>query len=59
MEHKFSDLIHVGEMRAGDSFGEIALTKQMPRTATILCKEETHFATLTRESFNKLLSEYY
>ena len=27
IETKFSDFIQVGEMKAGDSFGEIALTK--------------------------------
>jgi CRP-like cAMP-binding protein len=31
----------------------------MPRTATIVAAEETNFATISREQFNKLLSTYY
>ncbi|KAM3128137.1 hypothetical protein pb186bvf_019783, partial [Paramecium bursaria] len=63
-EQEFIETVHpgfikVGMMKSGDSFGEIALTKQMPRTATIVASEETHFATVTREQFNKLLSAYY
>lgn len=29
------------------------------RTATIVCKEETHFVTLSREVFNRLLGNIY
>lgn len=59
LECQFPSLNKVGQMKAGDSFGEIALTKQVPRTATIVAAEDTHFATVTREQFNKLLSSYY
>lgn len=49
LESRFPFLQKVGTMSNGDSFGEIALTKQMPRTATIVASEDTHFATVTRE----------
>ncbi|CAK74478.1 unnamed protein product (macronuclear) [Paramecium tetraurelia] len=59
IECQFPTLQKVGQMKAGDSFGEIALTKQVPRTATIVAAEDTNFATVSREQFNKLLSSYY
>lgn len=42
-------------MTSGASFGEIALHNSMPRTATIVCSEECHFAILTRETFKRML----
>ncbi|CAD8098682.1 unnamed protein product [Paramecium sonneborni] len=59
LECQYPTLQKVGLMKAGDSFGEIALTKQVPRTATIVATEDTNFATVSREQFNKLLSSYY
>ncbi|CAD8056497.1 unnamed protein product [Paramecium primaurelia] len=59
LETQFPTLQKVGEINSGESFGEIALTKQVPRTATIVAAEDTHFATVTRDQFNKLLSAYY
>jgi CRP-like cAMP-binding protein len=48
-------MMQVGVLNAGKSFGELALTKGAPRAATIVCKEETHFVTLSRDKFNKFL----
>ncbi|CAD8065777.1 unnamed protein product [Paramecium primaurelia] len=59
LDTQFPTLTKVGIINSGESFGEIALTKQVPRTATIVAAEDTHFATVTRDQFNKLLSVFY
>ncbi|CAD8146973.1 unnamed protein product [Paramecium octaurelia] len=56
---KYPNMMKVGQIAQGGSFGEIALTNFIPRQATIVCKEESQFITLSREAFNKFLSEYY
>ncbi len=52
-------LKEVKVLRAGESFGELALLrgKNTPRAATIICKEQTHFAYLEREDFLLILSK--
>eukprot|EP00899_Mesostigma_viride_P009344 jgi/Mesvir1/18410/Mv14283-RA.3 len=46
-------ITHLGP---GDQFGEVALMKSIPRTATITCMDEDcHFATLDRKSYNNTL----
>jgi CRP-like cAMP-binding protein len=42
----------VAELGAGLQFGELALASSRPRTATILCLEDTHFGVLTKKNFN-------
>ncbi|CAD8191302.1 unnamed protein product [Paramecium pentaurelia] len=59
LTQKYPNLMKVGQIAAGGSFGEIALTNFIPRQATIVCKENSQFITLSREAFNKFLSEYY
>ncbi|CAK89483.1 unnamed protein product (macronuclear) [Paramecium tetraurelia] len=59
LTQKYPTLMKVGQIAAGGSFGEIALTNFIPRQATIVCKENSQFITLSREAFNKFLSEYY
>lgn len=39
----------------GKSFGEIALMSNKPRGASILCKEDTHFAVMNRDDFRDTL----
>ena len=39
----------------GASFGELALLEDKPRAATIICLENTKFATLEKEQFNKIM----
>lgn len=39
----------------GKSFGEMALMNNKPRGATILCKQDTHFAVMDREDFRGTL----
>ena len=41
----------------GDSFGELALIKNQPRAATILCREDTHFAVLERDDFTRIIGK--
>src|SRR6516225_2313261 len=38
-------------MGAGESFGEIALLRQVPRTATVIAMNRLEAKTLTREEF--------
>ena len=42
-------------MRAGSSFGELALINNQPRAASILCREPTHFAVLERDEYKRIL----
>jgi CRP-like cAMP-binding protein len=39
--------IEVVNLRAGKSFGELALIKNKPRAATVKCIEDCHFATMS------------
>lgn len=48
---------HLTTMRDGDTFGEIALLKGTPRTATVRAKTECLFLTMQREPFFALLDE--
>lgn len=41
----------------GKSFGELALIQHKPRAATIICKEDTHFATLDRAGYDRVLKK--
>jgi CRP-like cAMP-binding protein len=45
----------VGGLGIGQSFGELALTKDMPRAARIVCAEACHFATLHKQDFKRIL----
>jgi len=38
-------------LREGEGFGEIALKRNIPRTASILCKTECEFLTLSKEQY--------
>jgi CRP-like cAMP-binding protein len=45
----------VGVLGRGQSFGELALTKDMPRAARIVCISGCHFATLHSQDFKRIL----
>lgn len=51
------DFREVMEYSAGESFGELALVMNQPRAATILCKEDTHFAVLERVDFSRIIGK--
>jgi CRP-like cAMP-binding protein len=45
----------VAVLEQGKSFGELALTRNMPRAARIVCREETSFAVLQQKDFKMIL----
>eukprot|EP01137_Pigoraptor_chileana_P034344 Opistho-2@26754 len=47
----------VDELHKGDSFGELALLKNITRQATILCKEATEFLSMDKEDFQGILRQ--
>ncbi|XP_020613508.1 cyclic nucleotide-binding domain-containing protein 2-like [Orbicella faveolata] len=47
----------VGEMFAGDSFGELALLHDIKRAATIICKGTAEFLTVDKPDFNMVLKK--
>ena len=54
-EHEITD-VEVKLLTAGDSFGELALLENKPRAATVICKENCHFATIEKQYFDQILS---
>lgn len=47
----------VSTLSEGDHFGELALTYHKPRAATIVCKEESDFATLSRFDYMQVIGK--
>ena len=45
-------------IKTGDSFGQLALMENKPRSASIICKEDCHFAILDKENFDGILSNH-
>ena len=45
-------------MIPGQAFGELALINSLPRAATIIAHSEANFATLNREEFHLIISEF-
>jgi CRP-like cAMP-binding protein len=46
-------------MKTGDSFGQLALIENKPRSASIVCKEDCHFALFEKEPFDGILSFFF
>ena len=44
----------VGEIHAGDSFGELALIHETHRRASVICKEQSEFLRLDKDDFNQV-----
>lgn len=49
--------IKVNELAAGASFGELALTENKPRTATIICSESCCFAIMEKDNYMKIMAQ--
>ena len=50
--------VEVKVLEKGQSFGELALLENKPRQATLVCKENSHFATLEKQFFDQILSNF-
>lgn len=48
-------LTEVKILRAGTTFGELALISKKPRAATIICKEDCNLGVLEKKDFNSIL----
>jgi len=48
-------LTEVKILKAGTTFGELALISKKPRAATIICKEDCNFGILEKKDFNRIL----
>jgi len=55
---KDSVLRHLAVLKSGDFFGEVALLHDIPRTATVLGREEGSVWRLDRRDFHELLGRY-
>jgi CRP-like cAMP-binding protein len=51
-------LIESTVLLSGCAFGEFALVKNRPRTATIICAEDSHFAILSKKDFVRILGNF-
>ena len=54
---EFMYLKAVTTLQNGVGFGELALLNDKPRAASILTLEDTHFALLEKEDFNKIMAK--
>lgn len=45
------------ELKGGDSFGELALLNDGPRSATIKCMVDCHFAVLDKKNYITLFQQ--
>ncbi len=50
-------LSEIKVLTAGSSFGERALIDNKPRSITVRCKEECHFAVLDKKDYSYILSK--
>jgi CRP-like cAMP-binding protein len=57
-ELSLEDLNLVNELSSGDSFGDVALRRNTTRTATIIAKSDTHFATLSAEVYQRIIGRH-
>ena len=51
------DFSEVAELKTGQAFGELALLKNKPRAAGILCKTHCAFAVMVRYDYKKILGK--
>lgn len=52
-----SKMIEVVELGKGASFGELALESSKPRLASVKCKADSHFVTLEKADYNRMIAK--
>ena len=52
-----TEVKQVTTLRPGESFGELALISHQPRLASIVCREDSHFAILSRDDYSRILAK--
>lgn len=50
-------LTEIAQLNSGQSFGELSLLKNQPRTATVVCMQSCYFMTLSKENYLRLLGK--
>ena len=50
-------LVEVVEFKKGGSFGELALESSKPRLASVRCKVDSHFVTLDKTDYNRMIAK--
>lgn len=53
--YDFSSFKELKTLSDGDSFGELALLSDNPRSATVKCKDVSYFAVLSQKDYKKIL----
>lgn len=53
------ELTEIAQLAAGQSFGELSLIKNQPRTATVICMESCYFMTLSKDNYLRLLGKSF
>ena len=54
-----TNLIEIAQLSTGSSFGELALIKDQPRRATVVCTEDTYVMILNKEHYLRILGKYF
>jgi CRP-like cAMP-binding protein len=49
---------YIGSLAQGSCFGDKGLDNNTPRTATIICQTNCHFAVIMKEDYNTILKEF-
>ncbi len=58
LQNRGGEPVRLGELGAGDLFGEMALLDEFPRSATVRCVERTNALGLTRWHFRGILESH-
>ena len=53
----FNMLLEVAQLKTGNSFGELALLNDAPRSATIYTLEQCHLAILNKADFTSIMAK--
>ena len=57
IKKKFPEFLEAVILDVGKSFGELALIKNKPRAATIICRSDCAFAVMDRSDYKKVLGK--